>query len=67
MRILITGAGGFVGSHLTAYLAEAGHTVYAARHPEDHGSLSAAAAVYGRTAKSLPLEGKVPQFANWGG
>lgn len=46
MRILITGAGGFVGSHLTAYLAEAGHTVYAARHPEDHGSLSAAAAVY---------------------
>lgn len=35
MKILITGAGGFIGSHLVEALQDAGHELVAAvRHPE---------------------------------
>ncbi|MEA2533262.1 MAG: dependent epimerase/dehydratase family, partial [Actinomycetota bacterium] len=32
MRILVTGAGGFVGAHLLPALSKAGHEVIAASH-----------------------------------
>jgi uncharacterized protein YbjT (DUF2867 family) len=54
LTVLVTGASGFVGSHLTRQLVEQGHTVRAmTRHPDGYDG--AGAAVYGDVADADSL------------
>lgn len=53
-RVLVTGASGFVGSHLTQALVDAGHDVVAmTRHPDDYAGPGRA--VYGDVSEPASL------------
>jgi len=56
VRVLVTGAGGFVGRHLTRFLASVGDEVIACPGPEGPGALdvTAATAVQRRVAEATP-------------